>query len=162
MVRVGRWAPRYARRADDHPQASEPVTSDASDLRRWLLDEAPNVIVATIGQSGVPQLTPNWFLWDGEVFWVSTVSETVKVRNLRRDSRITLCIDRTEPPEAYVQVFGRADIVETDVRVGTLPLIAKYVSPQSAVEAHWTRLAGDRVLLRIVPDRWQWFGVDAA
>ena len=92
----------------------------APDMRRWLLDEAPNAVVATIGPSGRPQLTPNWFLWDGDVFWVSTGVETVKVRNLRRDSRITLCIDRSEPPETYVQITGTAEIIETELMLADL------------------------------------------
>lgn len=135
------------------------MNGDPLDVRRWLLEDAPNAVIATIGRGGVPQLTPNWFLWDRQVFWVSTVSATVKVGNLRRDPRVTLCIDRTVPPEAYVQVVGRAEIVEADVHALTLPLIAKYVSPEDAVEAHWQRIEDDRVLLRISPERWQWFSV---
>ena len=129
----------------------------APDMRRWLLDEAPNAVVATIGPSGRPQLTPNWFLWDGDVFWVSTGVETVKVRNLRRDSRITLCIDRSEPPETYVQITGTAEIIETEVRALTLPLIAKYVEGDDAIARHWDAMIGDPIMLRITPMRWQWF-----
>ena len=49
--------------------------------------------MATILPDGMPQLTPNWYWWDGERFWISTLDWTVKVRNLKRDPRITLCID---------------------------------------------------------------------
>ena len=141
--------------------SESPEPSTSAEVRRWLLEDAPNAIVATVGRDGVPQLTPNWFLWDGEVFWVATMGSTVKVHNLRRDTRVALCIDRVEPPEAYLQVSGRAEIIETDVREQTLPLIAKYVSPAAAVEKHWEKLEGDRILLRVVPDRWHWFDVIA-
>jgi len=42
-----------------------------------------NAIVATNGVAGLPQLTPNWYLWDGERFLVCTARNTAKVRNLR-------------------------------------------------------------------------------
>lgn len=141
------------------PDAPAPTTS--AEVRQWLLEEAPNAIVATVGRSGMPQLTPNWFHWDGEAFWVATMGSTVKVHNLRRDPRVALCIDRMDPPEAYLQVTGRAEVIETDVRAQTLPLIAKYVSPAAAVEAHWDKLEGDRILIRVVPERWHWFDVIA-
>jgi nitroimidazol reductase NimA-like FMN-containing flavoprotein (pyridoxamine 5'-phosphate oxidase superfamily) len=36
------------------------------------LAEPRNVIVGGIRSDGRPQLTPNWFAWDGERFYVST------------------------------------------------------------------------------------------
>ena len=81
-------------------------------------------------KDGRPQLTPNWYLWDGERFWVSTLDWTVKVKNAKRDPRITLCIDGPGRRTNYVQVFGTAEVVEGDVREGTLDLIRKYERPR--------------------------------
>ena len=55
----------------------------------------PNVIVATVRRDGAPQLTPNWFLWTGDVFWISTAAATVKTRNLRSATRGSCCASTT-------------------------------------------------------------------
>ena len=58
--------------------------------------------------------------------WVSTLGWTVKVKNAKRDPRVTLCIDGPSRRTNYVQVFGTAEVVEGDVRERTLDLIRKY------------------------------------
>jgi PPOX class probable F420-dependent enzyme len=120
------------------------------------LREMPHAVVATIGASGRPQLTPNWYLWDGERFWISTLDWTVKVKNARRDPRVTLCIDGMARHTNYVQVFGTAEVVEGDVRERTLDLIRKYESSEADAQAHWEKIRDDRVLLVVRPERFQW------
>ncbi len=77
------------------------------------------VHVATIGRDGSPHLVPMYFLLvDGAVtFWTYTRSQ--KVRNLRRDPRVTVM---AEAGEAYfdlrgVQIAGRAHLSEDAARV---------------------------------------------
>ena len=120
------------------------------------LRERPHAIVATIMSDGRPQLTPNWYLWDGERFWVSTLDWTVKVKNAKRDPRVTLCIDGPDRRTNYVQVFGRAEVVEGDVRERTLDLIRKYEPVEADALAHWESIKDDRVLIVVRPERFQW------
>lgn len=74
------------------------------------LREARHGIVATTRRDGTPQLTPIWFDWDGTALRFSTPRTTAKYRNLRRDNRITVCIDDPGPPRRYVTIYGRADL----------------------------------------------------
>jgi PPOX class probable F420-dependent enzyme len=120
------------------------------------LRERPHAIVATLMPDGRPQLTPNWYLWDGRRFWVSTLDWTVKVRNARRDPRVTLCIDGPDRRTNYVQVFGTTEVVEGDVRERTLDLIRKYEPVEADAVAHWEGIKDDRVLLVVTPERFQW------
>jgi PPOX class probable F420-dependent enzyme len=57
------------------------------------LAEPRNVIVAGIRQDGRPHVSPNWFYWDGERFYVSTTRHRVKYRIFRRDPRADLLVD---------------------------------------------------------------------
>ncbi len=127
-----------------------------TESQRRLLEETRNAVLATIGPDQQPQLTPNWFLWDGTSFLVSTALKTVKVRNIRRDPRVTLCIDSPTPTAAYVQIVGRAEFVARDEREQALRLIAKYREEADVME-HWDSIREGHVLLRIEPLRWQWF-----
>lgn len=115
-----------------------------------------HAIVATLQPDGMPQLTPNWYWWDGERFWISTLDWTVKVRNLKRDPRVTLCIDAGERRANYVQVFGTAEVIEGDVRATTLDLIRKYEPTEEASQRHWEEIKEDRVLIAVTPTRMQW------
>ena len=57
------------------------------------LAEPRNVIVAGIRKDGRPHLSPNWFFWDGEHFYVSTTRKRAKYTIFRRDPRAQLLID---------------------------------------------------------------------
>ena len=132
------------------------MNDDLTPEHEAFLRERPHAIVATILPDGRPQLTPNWYLWDGERFWVSTLDWTVKVKNARRDPRVTLCIDGGARFTDYVQVFGTAEVVEGDVRERTLDLIRKYEPVEADALAHWQKIRDRRVLLVVRPERFQW------
>jgi len=57
------------------------------------LAEPRNVIVAGIRKDGRPHLSPNWFFWDGQHFYVSTTRKRAKYHIFRRDPRAELIVD---------------------------------------------------------------------
>ncbi|HEY3878842.1 MAG TPA: pyridoxamine 5'-phosphate oxidase family protein [Trebonia sp.] len=57
------------------------------------LAEPRNVIVAGIRKDGRPHLSPNWFFWDGEHFYVSTTRKRAKYTIFSRDPRAELVVD---------------------------------------------------------------------
>ena len=76
------------------------------------IDEDRNAILATIKRDGAAQLTPVWYLHEGGVFYVSAAASTAKVRNLRRNESISLCIDGGRGDARWVVVYGTASLVE--------------------------------------------------
>jgi PPOX class probable F420-dependent enzyme len=123
--------------------------------RKAFLRRMPNAIVACHRREAAPNLAPLWYLWTGEEFWISTLTWTARVKNLRRDNRMSLCIDDPISGE-YVTAYGRAEIIEDDtVRERTLELIRKYRAEEDVLP-HWERIAGDRVILVLRPDELVW------
>jgi PPOX class probable F420-dependent enzyme len=57
------------------------------------LAEPRNVVVAGIRRDGSPHMSPNWFYWDGQRFYVSTTRHRAKYAIFRRDSRAQLLVD---------------------------------------------------------------------
>jgi uncharacterized pyridoxamine 5'-phosphate oxidase family protein len=60
------------------------------------LAEPRNVIVAGIRKDGRPHVSPNWFLWDGERFYVSTTrarAPACRMRNPPRSSLVDCAFD---------------------------------------------------------------------
>jgi PPOX class probable F420-dependent enzyme len=75
------------------------------------LAEPRTVIVGGVRKDGRAHLSPNWFYWDGERFYVSTTRNRVKYAIFRRDSRVQLLIDDSTGHRA-VFVPGTVEIRE--------------------------------------------------
>ena len=71
-----------------------------------LLTSRAGAFVSTIGRSVAPQVTPLWFLWDGERVRISLVEGRQKLRNLRRDPRIAVAIADPAHPTFYLELRG--------------------------------------------------------
>jgi PPOX class probable F420-dependent enzyme len=130
------------------------------------LAEPRNVVVAGIRRDGRPHVSPNWFYWDGEKFYVSTTRGRVKYAVFRHDPRVQLLVDDAVGFRA-VLVPGTVEIRE-DVAT-ELPRF------RAIREKHGVRVPSDsehlraleqegRVLLAITPDAppsaWTAWGLD--
>jgi PPOX class probable F420-dependent enzyme len=121
---------------------------DLTPERDAILREGRNAVLATRRPRGGPQLSPVWFQWDGEVVRVSTVRGTAKVRNIRRDPEVSLCVEDAKG-DSYVAVYGQASVIDGDaVREETFVLLRKYVTEEE-VAPFWERINrdGDRVVI---------------
>ena len=70
--------------------------------------------VSTLGPRGEPQTTPLWFLWEGGHVRLSLVEGRQKLRNLRRDPRISVVVVDPADPTWYVELRGRVDELVPD------------------------------------------------
>ena len=133
--------------------SATPTKDDLSRLGEFL---APTkiAVVATIGRDGMPQLTPNWYVYyDGKIA-ISTTEQRVKYRNLIRDSRLSVCV-MTEPlAQEYVTVRGKAEIIDDDsIWPITEAIVHRYV-PEERVQARIKQLrAEDRIIISLKPER---------
>ena len=135
--------------------------SSPSRLEAFLA-EPRNVIVAGIRKDGRPHLSPNWFFWDGDKFYVSTTRNRVKYHVFRRDPRVELIVDDATGFR-YVVVSGTVEIRE-DVPAELSHFRAirekhgRAVPPDDQLAADL--IAEDRVLLAITPSAWTAAGLD--
>ena len=65
----------------------------STDKIEAFLAEPRNIVVAGIRRDGRPHLSPHWFYWDSERFYVSTTRGRVKYAIFRHDARAQLLID---------------------------------------------------------------------
>ena len=108
-------------------------------------------MVGTIGRHGEPQVTPLWFLWDGERVRMSLVDGRQKLRNLRRNPAISVVIVNPARPTYYIELRGRIDDLVPDPEFALEQAIArKYTGSWMDVEpAGTTRYATSVVVERI-------------
>ena len=92
--------------------------------------------LAYTGTDGRPLVAPVWFIVEDGCVVFNTGKDTAKGRALARDPRATLCADLVEPPYAFVQVQGIAELSEDPgelLRTATA-IAARYVGPERAGE----------------------------
>src|SRR5438105_2730843 len=84
---------------------------DIDEARQFLRDNH-RAVLATLRRDGRPQLSPITIGVDEEGFAVVSSRETAyKVRNLRRDPRVSACIMNDGFFGAFVQIEGTATIL---------------------------------------------------
>jgi len=81
--------------------------------RAFLLERPRTAKLATTRKDGSPHVAPIWIDIDDDGSIIFTTHETsLKGKAIRRDPRVSLCIDDERPPFAFVVVEGRADVSE--------------------------------------------------
>jgi PPOX class probable F420-dependent enzyme len=89
-----------------------------------------------LAASGRPLVAPVWFVVEDGSLVFNTNKDTAKGRALARDPRVSLCVDLEEPPYAFVQVQGEAELSEDPaelVRTATA-IAARYMGAGRAEE----------------------------
>jgi PPOX class probable F420-dependent enzyme len=127
------------------------------------LAEPRNVVVAGVRQDGRPHLSPNWFYWDGERFFISTTRDRVKYKIFRRDPRVELIVDDATG-HRYARVSGTVEILES-VR-DNLPMNRAIREKHGMAVGTDDELAAglvadNRILLAVTPAQWRLLGVEA-
>jgi PPOX class probable F420-dependent enzyme len=73
-----------------------------------------HAILGTNRVDGPPQLSPIWYIYEDDRFYISIGTGTAKYRNLRRDPHISLCVDGCHPDARAVMIYGTAELLEHD------------------------------------------------
>lgn len=83
-----------------------------SRVRDFLAHGTRTAKLAFTAADGRPLVAPVWFVVEGAELVFNTGSTTAKGRALTRDPRVAICVDLEEPPFAFVQVQGVAELAE--------------------------------------------------
>jgi PPOX class probable F420-dependent enzyme len=69
--------------------------------------------LATVDENHHPHVVPVWFGWDGDNLWVSSFSNTRKVKNIRGNTHISITVDIEDKDGATQAIIleGAAELV---------------------------------------------------
>ena len=122
------------------------------------LTKPHDAIVSTNRVGKGSQLTPVWFVWDGEAFLFSTQKTSVKYANIVRDPNISVMVNDSVT-HSYVTAYGRAEIVGLE-RYPELwnATVEKYLPAdqrQQFEAASWTQTTrrAERVVIVLKPEK---------
>ncbi|MGH2354700.1 MAG: pyridoxamine 5'-phosphate oxidase family protein [Chloroflexota bacterium] len=125
-----------------------------ADVRAFL-EEPRYAVMATINSSGTPQLTVMWYVLHPteDIVLLNSSRGTLKVKNLRRDPRMVLCV---EDGPRYVTLQGTAELVEdrtAQEREVNEQIAPRYIG-QRLGSRRWEAIKGaDRIGIRMRIDK---------
>jgi PPOX class probable F420-dependent enzyme len=125
------------------------------EYNSFLRDRARTAILATVRADGRPHAAPIWFDLDGDTLVFTIGQDTVKGRNMRRDPRITLCIDDEDPPFHFVIIEGTAELTTEDPGLldWAIRIAGRYMGAERAMEYGQRNAVPSELLVRIIPQR---------
>jgi len=132
---------------------------DWERLERFLAPPQIALLV-TVGPEGAPHPTPVWYRYTARFLTVSTTIPTIKVRNLRRDSRLAVCVYNDVKGTEYVSMIGVAQVIEgSDIWDETKKIVEHYVEPGQVVDEWISRMRlQQRVIIRMAIRKVWWRG----
>jgi PPOX class probable F420-dependent enzyme len=125
------------------------------EYKSFLLDRARTATLATMRADGRPHAAPVWFDLDGDTFVFTTAEGTVKGRNMRRDPRVSLCIDDEVPPFHFVVIEGTAELKaeDSDLLHWAIRIGGRYMGEDRAEEYGRRNSVPGELLVRVTPNK---------
>lgn len=120
--------------------------------------------LATVRADGRPHVAPIWYALDastaaadsplGDIVF-NTGAETVKGRSLRRDPRVSLCVDDERPPFSFAAMEGAVTITEEldDVARWATVIGERYMGQDRGEEYGRRNGVPGELLVRLRPTR---------
>ena len=110
--------------------------------------------LVTLRASGTPHVAPVWFLWDDGRAFVMADSGAIKVRNIRRNPAVALCVSTPGRPYAFVTIEGTAATGADGMESMVHRICVNYDGPERGPEFARELLADERMsLIAITPNR---------
>ena len=123
------------------------------EVREFLLTGTRTGKVSYLASDGRPLIAPVWFVVEGDRLVFNTGKDTAKGRAFARDPRITVCVDLEEPPYAFVQVQGIAELSEdpADLVATATAIGARYMGAERAEEFGRRNAVPGELVVRVRP-----------
>lgn len=131
------------------------LMSDAEWRAFLLARPARTAKVGTVRADGRAHVVPVWFDLDGDEVIFTTWHQTVKAHDLRRDPRLSLCVDDERPPFSFVLIEGTARIGENldEVRAWATRIAGRYMGVMRAKSYGARNGVPGELLVRVTPTR---------
>lgn len=110
---------------------------DLDPVYRRLMDEPVTSVLAVTGGDGRPNLTPMWFLYEGDKVLINTAEHRRKAEWIRADPRLSLLLMNPENPYHWMsfKLTVEREILEEDPEEGH--------RATETIDEMWTKYTGN-------------------
>jgi PPOX class probable F420-dependent enzyme len=140
------------------------------EIRKFLMQGTFTGKLATVKKDGSSHIVPIWFVLDvdnkksagggrrgeDEDIIFTTNDTSIKAKNIRRDNRVSICVDDQIPPFSFVTVYGIAKVQrckQNELFRFATKIARRYMGKDNA-ELYGRRNSTEgEVLVRIKPKR---------
>ncbi len=110
--------------------------------------------LVTLRPAGTPHVAPVWFLWEEGRALVMADAAAIKVRNIRRNPAVALCVSTPGHPYEFVTIEGIADTSTDGLEDMVQKTCILYEGPERGAEFAAELLGDERLtLITITADR---------
>lgn len=119
------------------------------------LDTQPVGVLATAAPDGRPRQSIVYFARDGERLLVSTLTDRLKAKDVRRSGWASICVMGHEPPYPSATFSGKAEILTRNIGTATARIMQRITRAAEPPEPFGDEAlaAQGRVILSITVDR---------
>ena len=115
--------------------------------------------LATIGKDKTPHIAPVWYLYSSKKFYIGTNTKTQKARNVKKNSRVSCCVDvGVNAPDIYgVMAQGNAKLIlDSQVKKIAKKILLRYFDSMENDSAK-ELLDDTDCIIEVTPEKWsQW------
>lgn len=129
------------------------ATLNSAEVEEFLAQPRTAQLV-TMYAAGTPHAAPVWFLWDNGKAFVMAGQTTLKMRNIRRNPSVALCVCTPDRPYSFVTIEGTATITDDGLDDVVRRMCALYDGDERGAEFAAQLLSEERLTLIVIsPDR---------
>lgn len=142
---VGEWVETV-----EYPQAPSMTEEEVKSL----FDEALFARLATLNLDGTVHIAPVFFKYLDDEIWIATQDPSLKIRNIKRNNKVSVLVDVSDAPFKAALVYGTATLDYDDVIKKRIAIFERTRSRAEA-EDYAKKLSGrwKCVIVRVKPDR---------
>lgn len=142
---AGEWVQQV-----DYPQAPPMTNEEAVSL----FEEALFARLGTYNEDGTIHIAPMFFKYDHGQILMASQCPSRKVRNIKRDNRVSVLVDISDVPFRGALVYGTAELDYEDVVTKRIDIFERTRSREEGEE--YARRLSEKwqcVIIRITPQR---------
>ncbi len=134
-----------------------------NETQKFLMQGTFTAKLTTVNKDGSPHVVPVWFVLDErknrttkkiEDIIFTTYKDSVKVTNIQRDNRVSICVDDQTPQFSFVIIHGTARIVRqkyNELLKWNTRIAERYMGKRNAKAYGERNTTEDVILVRVKP-----------
>jgi PPOX class probable F420-dependent enzyme len=126
-----------------------------AEIRAFMGKGSKTGKLATVRADGGPHVAPVWFAFDpdtGDPVFM-TWHTSLKAKNMRRDPRVSICVDDEAFPFAWARIDGTVTFGEDNLVFWSTMTCRRYVGDGQAAEFGARNGVAGELVVRVTPTR---------